>query len=572
MSWLFGIYGKRDSSIEKQFAKNNPYFTFETENLLILTGGLRENIFFEKIDEDSGWIVCGIGIQNEQSIPHFMDSIDWKKLLSVNARCDNELDGHFIVAKWNKYKLQFFNDKLGIRDLFFLQEKSFTSFSTRPDFFKYFNHNFEINFSQFSGDWNLSFPLSINSMFKEIKRLGHGGEAQILNGSVSIKNHPFNYILEQGNEPDAFVKKLKNITTFPLLNGKRITLGLSGGMDSRVLLEMLLNAGNHDWQTHSIGSSELPDVKIAQQISDAKNIKYQSLNNLLPSSDNCLIHLKDCISQTGPLIPASGNLFYKYYENLFEQGWIIIDGAHGEIHRRESLNKILYFSKNAIAEKDSDSLYKIFSRYKSNIFNQETTVLMEKMAINQISNLFANMPEASEIGLENWLDLLMIKYSLPNLTGPSQSLLDSIAVEYMPFIQYHLMELSFKMQVKEKKNSKLFKEILNKSRHDLNSYPLVKNSTYYPYNAGSFTKRLILRAKRKMNYYYKDNSDVLLLDNMKDFAFDTINSISFNNYEYYDQKKISKNVEEYYAGNKSISGYLDWWLAFEIWRSIYFEK
>jgi len=571
MSWLFGISGNYNGLEEKAFTNKNLLFSFQSQNLKIFVGGLKENVFYEKINESEGWVVCGIGIKKNQSNYRFMDFNDWKEFLSKEEKNTEELNGHFIIVRWSNNGIKFFNDKLGVRELYILRDKYLTLFSTRLDFFSFLNHRFEINFEEVGSYWLLSFPPSNNSLFKRIVRLSPGGELKISKDGFIKKDNPL--IFDFGNESDSneFIEDLYNITTFPLFQGKDVSLGLSGGLDSRVLLEMFLNSNSKNWQTHFFGSKDLPDVKIAEQISTENNLPYLNLHEPIPNSDFCLSHLKNCIGQLGLTTPASEILIYPNYEFLFNKGWIIIDGGDGEIHRREFLNRILFLAKRTIIKEDPKNLYKLLSFSRADIFNNEALILMEKGAKKQISGLFNSVPKYHNIGLENWLDLIILKYKLPNFTGPSQSLLDSMSIAYMPYIQPHLLELSFRLSLNKKKNGKIFRGILDISVNKLNSYHLVKNSIYYPYHTNSSLKRFILAYKRKVGKYYKDKTSEEFLDVMKEYIFDTLISAEFNSFSYYNHAKIIRMVSEYYEGNKALANQINWWLTFDIWRSIFLK-
>jgi hypothetical protein len=571
MSWIFGISGVNNNLSEKSFTDKNLLFSFQSENLKIFAGGFKENVFFERINESSGWVVCGIGILRDNSNYRFMDSKNWRKFL-LEEPTPGKLDGHFISVTWNNDGIKFFNDKLGIRELYILKSENFVAFSTRPDFFSLLNHKYEINFNELSGYWLLSFPLSTKCLFKKIIRLGQGGRGNTCKNEVSLNNTNLTFDFRNSSNAVKFAGELSAVTSFPLMYGKNISLGLSGGLDSRVLLEMLLNSNSKNWQTHSFGSENLPDVKIAEQISSDKNINHQKLYLPVPQKDKCLSLLRDSISQLGPIVPASEVLVYPYYSTLFKQERVIIDGGDGEIHRREFLNRILFLSGKTIINEDNKKLLSLLSINRSSIFNDDILILMQNEVRNQVRDLFLYMPPPNDIGLENWLDLLILKYKLPDLSGPSQSLLDGMCVAYMPYIQPHLLELSFRMSVQQKKNGQIFRNILNKSNNKLNSYKLVKNSFYYSYNTGSLNLRFKMLIKRRFGLLYKEKTPEEFLNMMKEYILDMISSDEFNTFEYYNHRKIKQMVNSYYAGDKTRESEINWWLTFDIWRSVFLSK
>lgn len=571
MSWLFGISGVYENSFEKYFVSKNLLFSFQTQNIKIFAGGHKENVFYQKNSESSGWAVCGVGIQKKLSGYRFMDSNSWKEFFSEEKNPD-ELDGHFVAIKWNDKEINLFNDKLGLRELYILKAKGFIAFSTRLDFFTFIKNKFEISYEELGGYWLLSFPVLFNCLLKDIIRLGPGGKGTICDGKVEKNNTQLELDFSGKTRPDEFIDELEGVTTFPLNYKKNISLGLSGGLDSRLLLEILMKSDHKNWQTHFFGAIDHPDVKIAKQISIDKNIPYLNLNKPISNTNDCLSLLKDSIGQLGPITSASEIFVYPYYGDLSNKGWVIIDGAVGEIHRREFFSRILFTSQKAIIRRDIKKLRKIFSFVKGSIFNDDVLNSMGKGAMNQISGLFKLMPEQKEVGLENWLDILFLKFKLPNLIGPSQSLLDSISIAYMPYIQPHLLELSLPLAVQEKKNGKIFRNVLDSSINNLNSYQLVKNSIYYPYHTNSFNLRLYLLLKNRLSLFYKDKISGELLNTMKEYVLDTINSHEFNSFDCYNHSKIKQMVNYYYNGNRKFAYQLNWWLTFDVWRNIFFKK
>ncbi len=176
MSWIFGIIGAHNFNLESYLKNHNLLYAFRSEKLSVFAGGLKQNIFYEKLNDSSGWLVCGIGIERNREKYCFADFSSWKSYVSKLQEDNNfgQLNGHYAGIKWKEGEVFFFNDILGIRDLFFLKEKSFTAFSTRPDFFLTLGHKFEPDLKELSGYWLLAFPLTTNSIFKYIERLGPG--------------------------------------------------------------------------------------------------------------------------------------------------------------------------------------------------------------------------------------------------------------------------------------------------------------------------------------------------------------------------------------------------------------
>jgi len=74
------------------------------------------------------------------------------------------------------------------------------------------------------------------------------------------------------------------------------------------------------------------------------------------------------------------------------------------------------------------------------------------------------------------------------------------------------------------------------------------------------------KAKIKLGYQYNDESVHLFLQLIKEYILDLLHSKETIDYPAYEQRKITQKVEAYYAGEKTLSGEINWWLTFELWR------
>ena len=63
-----------------------------------------------------------------------------------------------------------------------------------------------------------------------------------------------------------FNDKLKNLTLLGTCNNSKISLSLSGGMDSRVILSLLLNSNYENWDCHTFRTEDKMDINIAEII------------------------------------------------------------------------------------------------------------------------------------------------------------------------------------------------------------------------------------------------------------------------------------------------------------------
>jgi hypothetical protein len=345
-------------------------------------------------------------------------------------------------------------------------------------------------------------------------------------------------------------------------------LGLSGGIDSRVLLQLLFNNNIEYFGSHTFGNQVTSYGKVAKQIVDNNKIDHRFFVISFLKDNQLLEQLYKDISQLDLSASIYETLNYKFYEELHSLKYNIIDGAYGEIFRRAYLNKFLIMGKKALINKDAEAMFNLLKRQKSDIFNDEVNKQIENSAIEQISNILEILPDPGSIGIENWLDTFFIKTKVANISSPSQSYLDNSCRAFMPFIQPSVLNIGFSLNIMERKNGRLFLRIINDGKK-FNKYPLVKDQIIYPYSSNIFFTRIYQKLKRRMGFFYKDDTKINLLLRLKNFALDKVNSQNVRSFDLYNFDKISNLVTNFYKGDFTLADKLIWWITFEIWRESY---
>jgi hypothetical protein len=182
------------------------------------------------------------------------------------------------------------------------------------------------------------------------------------------------------------------------------------------------------------------------------------------------------------------------------------------------------------------------------------------------------LPSIQEIGIAHWLDLFIIHYGFPNTSNLEQVRSDGELVNYMPFAQPSLISKMFELPVSERNNGRILRRILNKNSPELQKYPRVKNGVILPFNFSSLPTRLWIKVNQKIKRFYQDNTKIKFLNSTSEFVLDTLHSSEVKSCPFYDYDRIHQTVHEFYQGNDLLADEVDWWLAFEIWRQLVYEK
>lgn len=559
MSWLFGYFGNTN---QKQFASpESPLYSFKDTNLILFAGGNRQTCFFKSESSSSCWIVAGVGLKSADNGYKILDTDDWDLLLSSNPINLKSVNGHFVVLKFSENELKIFTDELGLREIHIVKLNNGFGFTTRFDRLKYFIKP-EIDFKEFGSRWLLQNQISRNSIINNVIRLVCAN-ATIKNNSLSIERNIWQPDFEATNSQENFEVTLKILLS---VENKKLSLSLSGGLDSRLLLSYLSAINIDEWDTHTFGDPNHPDSKIASQLMKSLNKENEIINDELPAQDQLIKLIKEYSVQSVVTNLASSILNLRFYDRLTDRNRIVIDGGFGEIWRRAFTNRLLILGKNSILKKDPVSISSFLRYDRADIFNSEAIMEMEKGIIDQFDELLSEMPDASQISPEKWIDLFSIRSRLMNYYAPEQIRVDNFVVSFMPLVQRDILNLLFNLRESEKKNGKLFKQLIKKNASQLTKFPLVKGNIVHPFNSSSLGARLHSRIKNKLGLAYQSKSQIDLLKSLKVFIGDIVHSTDARSYEYYDRIKIEKMMKVYLSNEDEYNSGIDWFLSFELFR------
>ncbi len=578
MSWLFSIIGnfnENDVAKAKTLLPESGICTIEHGKYLFLSGGHNRTCFSGEYLTDKQktcWTAVGQGIAQNSSSYRFMNKAEWEIFLQYEKRDLKSLNGHFACGKINSEKAVFFNDTLGIRELFFAQKDDLFFVSTRLDLISKFTGFNEIDYSAFSSGWLLENRISTDSVIKKIRRLTAGSSIEF---TFSENKLPDIKIVEKLWAPTIInklsendvIEELTKFTLFPIQNHEKLTLGLSGGLDSRVLFSILQNKNLQSdiFSTFTFGNRNHPDSLIATKIANIYNTEHKSFDTQPNIDDDIYSKLLSFTSMNQATSPLSEYFQKLYFETSFPDE-VVIDGGFGEILRRGLFNKLLYKASNQIQDKNAEFVSHLICMKRADIFNVDISLIFEKSTVSHFEKLFDEMPDSKTFGTENWLDLLSIRTKLINYCSLEQARTDNFCFNFNPFSQPRILNMVFSLDLEYKKNAKLFNKIINTFTPELIAIPLVKGDVLIPFGYPTFFQKVIAKGKKKLGMNFKDKSSEIFLDRFKDMILEISNSSAVKEYPEYNYKKIQTLVQGYYSGNKSLAKEVDWWLSFEFFR------
>jgi len=577
MSWILGFIGHAvPPSLRDRLEAIHPHplHRIEQPSLYIMAGGIPETCFAGRSAEGTeqraaGWIVVGCGIELRTPYCEVLSTEHWSRILSAPTPDLKHLDGHYIVVQWQHDRVTCHSDLFGLRALYFAKMEGGLAFSTRLDWLARLRGHAEINVEQFGAHWRTFNQLSYESLVKGIDRLPPNSvavcspESFSMNGSAWTPEH---YTSPQPKNQQEISLLLGCFLHPRTKDHFRLSFGLSGGLDSRLLLALLLADDHQQFLLHLFGDSGEPDVQVAQRIAKDENIEQEFFQDPIPPPGESIRMLQEYIPQSSLVATASSMLRLRYYPQMYSQRKMLIDGGMGEIARRQFMNRLLIRGTRALHRRDTAAICKHISVHRASIFNPETDTAMRKGVESQVRSLWDTMPGLDALGEESFVDLLIVRYRFPNYGGMEQARMDGQILNYMPFAQPSFVRAAFAVPLQMKRKARMFRQLINAHRPALKRYPLVKGFTTYPYVLPSMPALGWTKIKSKIKRQFTDPTPVNFLTSISQFVLDTVHSSGVYSFPLYDRRAILTMVEKFYAGKKELAGEVDWWLAFEVWR------
>lgn len=560
MSWIFGCKGiVNDQELRPGVPFDKALFSFRSGNIFITAGGNPDSCFFSAEEK---WIACGFGIIEMNNQKRMMTKENWSEYFH-NQR-HPVIEGHFIAINWNDNELHFHNDTLGLRTIYFHESASRIFFATDLNKLTSFIKSAAIDFKILGSRWHLFNQMSNESFIKNVRKLPPDSEATIKSNSLNILSKNFNYNIP-GTTDENLYGSIRRYVNIKLPDRYSLSLGLSGGLDSRMLLAAMLKE-KLNFKVHTFGYEDDQDAIVAIRIGRSLNLETQHIKYEPCYDDDFIVRLNKYCVDVQLAEAASSYIKLRVFEDEYFKNKILIDGALAEFARRQFMNRLLYRGRKFIFNKDYISISKLLTVHRTSIFSAEIQKDMNAGILEDIENIFSELPEVNKVGAENFVDLMVLKYRVPNYFGPEQSRLDNIIMSFMPFAQVKLILTSLGIPVKHRSDGKLFYKAIDEYYPPLKKIPLVKNGITYPYGSSTIKSFLITSVKKRFIKTSSYNYKVELFDSIEAYVRDIFADQKTQHYSIYDQTAVKKIISEYYSGKKDRVDELDWLYSFEIFR------
>jgi hypothetical protein len=571
MSWILGVIGKLTETERARIKACHPHALsiVETDHLSLASGGLGSTCLHGRFSPAQsnwdGWLVVGLGMHREHAHVSFFDDLQWGSVLSQPQPDMSDVDGHFVALRFHDREVQVFTDQLGMRGFYAAKTTGGVIFSTRMDWVAQISNNHEIDFESFGPQWLGFNQISCGSPVHNIHRFGPGSTARCTADSIEYQDTLWRPDAGPYEETD-FENVLTPFLLPRTIPPPAISFGLSGGLDSRVLLAMYTAIGVRDLRLHVFGDSIDPDVIVSSRI--AGRLHYTHIHEkYVPQSPDELLHrLREYLAQIYVTNPASAIMSVGAVDSVAAHASLILDGSFGEIARRQSYNRLLIKGSGALRSRDANRMIQYMRIFRADIFSRGTRETMERGFLRQMQWYVDETASSRNISDEDFVDLMTIRTRFPNYSGVEQARTDAFIMGYMPYLQPSVLRSTFRIPMHLKRNGRLFRQIIRRSCPELASFPLVKSGTTYPFRFTTVPAHLWTSVKKRIGKPYTDMRMFTMLDMVKEYTLDLAHSEHIKSFAAYDVRKIQSIVERYYAGERRWAHEVDWWLSFELWR------
>lgn len=214
------------------------------------------------------------------------------KLLYYNFDIDKireNIVGEYSVVAVMPNKFYAFSDNLGIENIYLSKEKDLF-ISNRMSLFKYFNKN-HFCFESMVFLPTLGYRFAEDTLYENLNVLPQGAYVKSIEKKIEVIEKPFFFITEDDKSKALLeeglhvaIKYLENI----FKDEETVNLGITGGMDSRLVLALLINSNiKKKIKLFTNGYPNNSDVIVGKEIARKLNIEH--VNNI-PSTNKAAEH------------------------------------------------------------------------------------------------------------------------------------------------------------------------------------------------------------------------------------------------------------------------------------------
>lgn len=593
MGWLFGA-ALRDGdprTFETLAGIHDPArHVVRAAAVYAACGGPETNCHSSSADSESetaggGWVVAGNAFDVSSGRARAFTGKDWRRIFAGGLSAFRNLDGDFVAARCGDDGFELYTDPLGSRLLFVAALPFGVAFSTRIDWLARLAGGFEID-AEALGPLLLGNGVYASvSGLRGVRRAGPGarvtGDARSFDVAASPWTPDFSDVAA-----GSYRDKVAAFMRPEFGHGSSVSVGLSGGIDSRLMLALTSRSDNVF--AHVFGYAGEPDVDVAKQVAAARDVELSVYpHEQRPDPRLSFEFIREAVALTHGMAAASTLLEKRRYADVAGGGGpsrrALLVGMFGELARRQFyVAYVMRGGARRLARGDTSVLLSHLTSTPPPFFAGAVAARMRDDALMALRLVLESMPGARDIRIENFLDLLAVRTQLPAGYAAHQNLLGQVAAGYSPFAQQSVLRAAFGLALRERRNSRAALNIIKDEFPEAALLPLVANDARYRFGVSTAVAQLGTRIRRAQgsSHYTRARHDVLV--HVEAFVRDIAASREARDCDLYDMGLVTEALARFYgaaaesqpgrpAGKtiRSLAGdaaLIDSWLTFELWR------
>lgn len=549
MSWLFCVLSHKPFlkwEIEKFIQTHKTASVTKIKpSFYLAAGGFEDNLIlkYDNYEQDSGYLVLGNGYLSKDTGFGNAEPNDWKRLIDGDISWE-DMNGQFVVFKWNTEYIEAWNDSLGMKDLYFSRSQGYVIISSRLDWLTDFLDKKPWNYNAFGAMTLLPNMLLSQSLLKNVFRLGMAGYVKANQSKFQIGNRRQQFVNDDYNQENKYFFNLNRAIGLQIEIDKKIIIPSENNFANRYLLSTLLNKPKKNWALLEPDTYKKDELEHFLQFQNALLIPSEK-NPGLDDNKRLLNLWKDYILSTvSSNLPSELN-YVQLYANLNKNEYtLFLPELHNLFLQKQDYSISRSLTK-AFEENDPESLFKYFALDHSWL-REEFYVFLKKGAIQHIQEYLDLMNDQHLNSLTQKQQLTHLLMDGLNHQSDKISWLNQFGKTYSPFLISELIKERLSLDLK---NSELFKVYHTQLE---NNYPELLFHLKYK------EEKIDLR-----NAYSLDNR---LFEIFKDDITETLTSRDVKKSPYYNHKKLDKIVSKLNSDNKKIKRTALKCYAFELWR------
>ena len=413
-----------------------------------------------------------------------------------------ELNGSFVIIiyDFSNHKLSIFNDRYGLRPLYYTLNDNRLLFASEVKAILQDNKVIKkLNEGMVAEFFSFGETFGDKTFFEGIHVLPPASKFSYMNGKISIEQYwDFNYQenikIPEAELVDQLVYSFRKAVEIRIRDHYKYGVALSGGLDSRSIVGAIPEELRPSITTFTFGTEGCDEVKIAKRVADKAGmnhifIKIDPDKIVYPYSED-VVHITDGMdtSEVGFLLYA--------YEKVKNRVDVVFDGLSGDLllggsylfpllFNRVSSNNFIYVAKKRFYSKcvfTNKLMVKLFNKKYNNHF----ITLSLRSLESELTKVKCDHPA-------NKLDYFNLKNRVRRLVHLGDVIMRTVFEEVTPTFDNDFIDTILQITPELRFNHRIYQKFLNKLSPELARIPYAKtmirpDAPLFLWKFGRFTR------------------------------------------------------------------------------------